>query len=149
MSSATKSAFTAASVGAAPLTAPAAAAIASPSLPTSASSPLRDRRVSASTRDDVRPGVPCNLTLTVAVLGASGDLAKKKTFPALFTLFHKGFLPRSTSFIGYARSPYDDAAFRDHLRPYLESGGNAAGRSKKGAAAGGGAAAVVTSSKCA
>lgn len=76
----------------------AAATIASPrpprppsaALASSTSSPLRDRRVSASTRDDVRPGFPCDLTLTVAVLGASGDLAKKKTFPALFTLFHKG-----------------------------------------------------------
>ena len=48
--------------------------------------------------------------------------------------FFSSFLPRSTSFIGYARSPYDDATFRDHLRPYLESGGNAAGKSsKKGA----------------
>ena len=82
--SSTASAF-AATDGAAAAT----ATIASPSQ-LSTSSPLRDRRVSASTRDDVRPGVPCDLTLTVAVLGASGDLAKKKTFPALFTLFHKG-----------------------------------------------------------
>lgn len=30
------------------------------------------------------------LSLNVVVLGASGDLAKKKTFPALFRLFQKG-----------------------------------------------------------
>ena len=29
------------------------------------------------------------LLLNVVVLGASGDLAKKKTFPALFKLFQK------------------------------------------------------------
>jgi hypothetical protein len=32
-------------------------------------------------------------TLSIIVLGASGDLAKKKTFPALFNLFRQGFLP--------------------------------------------------------
>jgi hypothetical protein len=29
--------------------------------------------------------------LSVVVLGASGDLAKKKTFPAIFNLFKQGF----------------------------------------------------------
>ncbi len=38
--------------------------------------------------------------LTVVVLGASGDLAFKKTYPALFSLWVQGFLPRHTSFIG-------------------------------------------------
>jgi hypothetical protein len=33
-------------------------------------------------------------SLCVVVLGASGDLAKKKTFPALFDLFHADLLPR-------------------------------------------------------
>jgi glucose-6-phosphate 1-dehydrogenase len=31
--------------------------------------------------------------LSIVVLGASGDLAKKKIFPALFTLFYQGMLP--------------------------------------------------------
>jgi hypothetical protein len=89
-STGTKSAFAevSASDGAAATTIASPRPLPRPSSATS--SPLRDRRVSASTRDDVRPGVPCDLTLTVTVLGASGDLAKKKTFPALFTLFHKG-----------------------------------------------------------
>jgi len=30
-----------------------------------------------------------DILLNVVVLGASGDLAKKKTFPALFKLFQK------------------------------------------------------------
>ena len=30
--------------------------------------------------------------LSIVVLGASGDLAKKKTFPALFNLYRQGFL---------------------------------------------------------
>jgi hypothetical protein len=34
--------------------------------------------------------------LTIFVVGASGDLAKKKTYPSLFDLFRLGFLPRNT-----------------------------------------------------
>ncbi len=31
--------------------------------------------------------------LTVVVVGASGDLARKKIFPAMFALYHEGMLP--------------------------------------------------------
>ncbi|KAI9258913.1 glucose-6-phosphate dehydrogenase [Phascolomyces articulosus] len=41
---------------------------------------------------------------TIIVLGASGDLAGKKTYPALFNLYRTGFLPKDTHIIGYARS---------------------------------------------
>jgi glucose-6-phosphate 1-dehydrogenase len=37
--------------------------------------------------------VPAHLALSICVLGASGDLARKKTYPALFALYAKGFLP--------------------------------------------------------
>jgi len=40
----------------------------------------------------------------IVVLGASGDLAKKKTFPALFALFQQGLLPKDVHIIGYART---------------------------------------------
>ncbi|KAH9602281.1 hypothetical protein KSS87_015442 [Heliosperma pusillum] len=43
-------------------------------------------------------------SLSIVVLGASGDLAKKKTFPALFNLYCQGFLPpNEVHIIGYAR----------------------------------------------
>ncbi|ESO99360.1 hypothetical protein LOTGIDRAFT_231049 [Lottia gigantea] len=38
------------------------------------------------------------------ILGASGDLAKKKIYPTLWWLYRDGLLPKKTSFIGYARS---------------------------------------------
>ncbi|KAJ2588499.1 Glucose-6-phosphate 1-dehydrogenase, partial [Coemansia sp. RSA 1722] len=41
---------------------------------------------------------------TIVVFGASGDLAKKKTFPALFHLFEQNLLPKRTRIIGYART---------------------------------------------
>ena len=33
-------------------------------------------------------------TISITVVGASGDLAKKKIFPALFALFHEDWLPK-------------------------------------------------------
>mmetsp|Transcript_10290 Transcript_10290/g.19471 ORF Transcript_10290/g.19471 Transcript_10290/m.19471 type:complete len:529 (-) Transcript_10290:118-1704(-) len=58
--------------------------------------------------------------LTVAVLGASGDLARKKTYPALHKLFEKGFLPKHSLIVGYARSPMSDDQLRSQLRGYLK-----------------------------
>ena len=40
----------------------------------------------------------------VVVLGASGDLAKKKTFPALFALYQQELLPKDLHIVGYART---------------------------------------------
>lgn len=57
--------------------------------------------------------------LTVFVVGASGDLAKKKTYPSLFSLYRTGFLPKDTIICGYARSQKTDAEFRDSLRGNL------------------------------
>ena len=59
-----------------------------------------------------------------------GDLAKKKTFPALFTLFDRGFLPATTAIIGYARSPLTSAQLSEKLRPALvgDGGDDAAAR---------------------
>ncbi|KAG5491451.1 hypothetical protein JIQ42_01353 [Leishmania sp. Namibia] len=46
--------------------------------------------------------------LTIIVFGASGDLAKKKTFPALFQLYCDGLLPPEFNIIGYARTNVND-----------------------------------------
>mmetsp|Transcript_31009 Transcript_31009/g.75869 ORF Transcript_31009/g.75869 Transcript_31009/m.75869 type:complete len:565 (-) Transcript_31009:69-1763(-) len=53
--------------------------------------------------------------LTVVVIGASGDLAKKKTYPALFTLFEQDLLPPHAHVIGFARSKLDADAFRARI----------------------------------
>lgn len=37
-------------------------------------------------------------TLSITVVGASGDLAKKKIFPALFALYYEDFLPKVLAF---------------------------------------------------
>ena len=48
--------------------------------------------IKAHDRDSVEVRVPKRLCFTVVVLGASGDLAKKKTFPALYLLFSRGYV---------------------------------------------------------
>ncbi len=60
-----------------------------------------------------------NACLSVIVVGASGDLAKKKTFPSLLHLFADDLLPKNFVIWGYARSNIGDDGLRDRIRPYL------------------------------
>jgi len=57
--------------------------------------------------------------LSITILGASGDLAKKETFPALLDLWAHGYLPRHVAIMGFARSAQTSETFRDYLRPWL------------------------------
>ncbi|GMH23897.1 hypothetical protein Nepgr_025740 [Nepenthes gracilis] len=62
-------------------------------------------------------------SLSIVVLGASGDLAKKKIFPALLHLYRQGFLPPSEVHIfGYARSKITDEELRERIRgPFIQA----------------------------
>lgn len=57
--------------------------------------------------------------LSVIIVGASGDLAKKKTYPSLLSLFAGHLLPSNVRIYGYARSKITSEDLRDKLRPYL------------------------------
>lgn len=70
-------------------------------------------------------------TLTVFVIGASGDLAKKKTYPSLFALFKSQYLPENFTIVGYARSAKSDAAFRQSLHAFLHKGKDAPSAAEK------------------
>jgi len=59
--------------------------------------------------------------LIVVVVGASGDLAKKKTYPSLLDLYVSNLLPRDTIIWGYARSRKTHESLRSDLKPYLLS----------------------------
>ena len=50
--------------------------------------------------------------VSVVVFGASGDLAKRKIYPALYALWRDKFLPDRFSVIGFARTPMEAEAFR-------------------------------------
>lgn len=58
--------------------------------------------------------------ITFAIMGASGDLAKKKIFPVLWSLFRDGLIPRSSLFIGYARSVMTSEKLLEGLLPFFK-----------------------------
>jgi glucose-6-phosphate 1-dehydrogenase len=61
-----------------------------------------------------------SLSLCVCfIVGASGDLAKKKTYPSLLKLFEESLLPSDTIIYGYARSVKSHEELRKHLFPHL------------------------------
>ncbi|CAI7811564.1 unnamed protein product [Closterium sp. NIES-54] len=62
--------------------------------------------------------VPARM-LTFTIVGASGDLARKKIFPALFALYYEGCLPEHFQIFGYARSKMDDAQLRELISSTL------------------------------
>lgn len=59
--------------------------------------------------------------LSIVVLGASGDLAKRKTFPAIFNLYTQGFLPDELKIIGYSRSKMTTEELHTTIRGYLKA----------------------------
>lgn len=66
-----------------------------------------------------RPGAkagPC----TMVILGAGGDLTRRKLMPALAHLAGDGMLDRGFAVIGVGRQPMPDAAFRESMRGALE-----------------------------
>ena len=52
----------------------------------------------------------------LVIFGASGDLTQRKLIPSLYNVFKKGRLPANLHILGYARRPYDDVLFREHMR---------------------------------
>lgn len=69
--------------------------------------------------------VPPEDAYTVFVLGASGDLAKKKVYPSLYELYLSELLPTRILIVGYARSSIADDAFRASIRAFLTAGTDA------------------------
>jgi glucose-6-phosphate 1-dehydrogenase len=57
--------------------------------------------------------------LIIIILGASGDLAKKKTYPSLFQLYCLDYLPKDFYIIGFARSKFTNIIFRENIKKYL------------------------------
>lgn len=57
--------------------------------------------------------------LAVVVIGASGDLALKKIFPALFALYCQELLPKQFHIVGFARSDMSNEEFRQRVTEKL------------------------------
>ena len=56
-----------------------------------------------------------NPSTSLVILGATGDLARRKLLPALFQLVCKGMLPANFRIVGMARSQYSDDRFREMM----------------------------------
>ncbi|NLF92374.1 MAG: hypothetical protein GX564_00680, partial [Oligosphaeraceae bacterium] len=54
---------------------------------------------------------------SLIIFGASGDLAKRKLFPALYSLHQRRLLHESSRIIGIGRTEYSSESFREWLRP--------------------------------
>jgi len=58
-------------------------------------------------------------SVSIVVLGASGDLARKKIFPALFALYCQGYLPSRFHIVGFARTEMGQEEFRNKITENL------------------------------
>ncbi|MGH9734400.1 MAG: glucose-6-phosphate dehydrogenase [Candidatus Acidiferrales bacterium] len=61
------------------------------------------------------PSAPC----AIVIFGASGDLARRKLFPALYDLARHACLAPRFRLLGFARTQMDDDAFREHASEFL------------------------------
>lgn len=69
---------------------------------------------------DPRQKIVSKKPLTFVIFGATGDLAKKRIFPALFKLYAASLLPEHFKIICAARSQYSSDEFRSHIQGELE-----------------------------
>ncbi len=65
-----------------------------------------------TTRSTGKPGDPC----IMVIFGVTGDLAKRKLFPALYNLARNGLLPQEFAIVGVARSAMTDDEFRTRIK---------------------------------
>ena len=57
----------------------------------------------------------------ITLFGATGDLAHRKLYPALFRLFQKGYLQNHFAVIGTARREWTDDYFREVIKQSVQS----------------------------
>lgn len=53
--------------------------------------------------------------MTFVLFGATGDLAKRKIYPALFNLYLNRKLPKSFSVMGVGREEFSDVEFQSRV----------------------------------
>ncbi|MBX5436931.1 MAG: glucose-6-phosphate dehydrogenase [Alicyclobacillaceae bacterium] len=57
------------------------------------------------------------------LFGATGDLAKRKLYPALYSLYRNRLLPEPFALAGVARGAMDDGQFRELVREWVDKHG--------------------------
>lgn len=61
-----------------------------------------------------------NASHVFVVFGASGDLAKKKIYPTLWSVFKENLFPKGTRIVGYARSKLTVEDIRQKCQPWIK-----------------------------
>jgi len=56
----------------------------------------------------------------LVIFGASGDLTKRKLFPALYSLAYRGLLPEHFAVVGVSRSEETDDEFRERMKASVQ-----------------------------
>lgn len=59
-------------------------------------------------------------SMTFVLFGATGDLAKRKIYPALYNLFVEGKIPASFSVIGMGRREVADEQFQSNVEQSIK-----------------------------
>ena len=54
------------------------------------------------------------------IFGATGDLSRKKLFPALFALYQSGLLPEKLKIIATARTKHSTSQFQSTIKEYVK-----------------------------
>ncbi|XP_010674539.1 inactive glucose-6-phosphate 1-dehydrogenase 4, chloroplastic isoform X2 [Beta vulgaris subsp. vulgaris] len=58
-------------------------------------------------------------SLSIAIIGATSDLSRRKIFPALFALYYSGFLPENVRIFGYSQENMTDGDLRSLIASTL------------------------------
>ncbi|WP_312769094.1 glucose-6-phosphate dehydrogenase [Epilithonimonas sp.] len=58
---------------------------------------------------------------TIIIFGATGDLAKRKLFPAFYNLYIDGRMPKGFNILALGRAENTDEKFRNYIKENLES----------------------------
>ncbi|HUF84491.1 MAG TPA: glucose-6-phosphate dehydrogenase, partial [Acidimicrobiia bacterium] len=64
------------------------------------------------------------VSATLVVFGATGDLARRKLYPALASLANGGQLPARLTVVGNSRRPVSDDEFAEDVRAAVEKAGD-------------------------
>ncbi len=64
---------------------------------------------------------PIEPSLTILLLGATGDLAKRKILPAIFQLFKKDVMPKNFHLIGVARRSMTHLQFQEYVKEVIHA----------------------------
>lgn len=70
-------------------------------------------------RARLRSTLPCREPVAFLLLGATGDLSRRKILPALVALHRQGLLPERFVLLGAARQRLDDDAYRQQMAAAL------------------------------